>query len=69
MRSELCLQKSRSIFSLIVQIEDEEERLTLEVCRDTRQLKELRGRYNKRPSEQAWSCFEEWTNEWEYFVA
>ncbi len=69
MRSELCLQKSRSIFSLIVQIEDEEERLTLEVCRDTRQLKELRGRYNKRPSEQAWSCLEEWTNEWEYFVA
>lgn len=69
MRSELCQQKSRSIFSIIIHVEDEEERLTLEVCRSTKQLKEIRGRYNKSPSAQAWNCLEQWTSEWEYFVA
>jgi hypothetical protein len=67
--SVLCLRKERSIFSLIIHRADEEERLTVEVCRETRKVTEIKGRWNRQPSAHAWTCLEQWTYENGCFVA
>ena len=68
-RAAVCLHKSSSVFSLTIHRADEEERLTLEVCRKTRKVIEIRGRYNRQPSAQAWSALEQWANDSGCFVA
>lgn len=65
----VCLRKGSSIFSLIIHRAGEEERLTVEVCRETRKVKEIKGRWNRQPSPQAWTCLEQWTYESGCFVA
>ena len=68
-RSTLCLRKSRSIFSIHLHHADEKERLTLEVCRDTRKVLEVKGWCNRQPSAKAWTHLEQWANDIGCFVA
>lgn len=65
----ICLRKRSSIFSLIIHDAEEEERLTLEVCRKTREVIQIKGRWNQAPSENARACLAEWVDQVGCFVA
>jgi hypothetical protein len=68
-RSSHCLRNDSSILSITIHAYGEEERLTVEVCRETRKVREIRGRYNRQLSPQAWSALEKWANTSGCFVA
>lgn len=68
-RSSACLRKSRSILSIRLRIADDEERLTLEVCRETRKVIEVKGWCNRQPSARAWSHLAHWASDTGCFVA
>ncbi len=64
-----CSLNKWSILSLVIQQNGEEERLTLQVCRETREVKQMKGRWNREPSHFAWKCLEEWTRDNAWLVA
>lgn len=59
-RVHACLHGHSSVLIITIVHAGGEERLTMEICRKTRVIREVRGRYNRHPSDIALHCLDQW---------